>query len=65
MLEEYQVMLLKFQEFKQSLLNFEHEAGSAVLYKLLSFDIVEDMVVNLEEQLADAEQVLKQYAYEN
>ena len=61
MLEEYQVMMLQFQEFKKSLVNFEHEAGSAVLYKLLAFDIVED----LERQLTDAQDVLKQYAYEN
>lgn len=65
MLEEYQVMLLQFQEFKKSLVNFEHEAGSAVLYKLLAFDIVENLVEDLERQLTDAQDVLKQYAYEN
>ena len=65
MLEEYQVMMLQFEEFKKSLVNFEHEAGSAVLYKLLAFDIVEDLVGDLERQLNDAQDVLKQYAYEN
>lgn len=65
MLEEYQVMMLQFQDFKKSLVNFEHEAGSAVLYKLLAFDIVEDLVEDLERQLTDAQDVLKQYAYEN
>jgi hypothetical protein len=65
MLEEYQVMMLQFQEFKKSLVNFEHEAGSAVFYKLLAFDIVEDLVEDLERQLTDAQDVLKQYAYEN
>jgi hypothetical protein len=65
MLEEYQVMMLQFQEFKKSLVNFEHEAGSAVLYKLLAFDIVEYLVEDLERQLTDAQDVLKQYAYEN
>jgi hypothetical protein len=65
MLEEYQVMMLQFQEFKKSLVNFEHEAGSAVLYKLLAFDIVEDLVEDLERQLTDAQDVIKQYAYEN
>lgn len=58
-------MLLQFQEFKKSLVNFEHEAGSAVLYKLLAFDIVENLVEDLERQLTDAQDVLKQYAYEN
>lgn len=65
MLEEYNVMMVQFEEFKKSLVNFEHEAGSAVLYKLLAFDIVEDLVVDLEKHLKDAEDVLKQYAYEN
>lgn len=65
MLEEYNVMMFQFEEFKKSLVNFEQEAGSAVLYKLLAFDIVEDLVVDLERQLTDAEEVLKQYAYEN
>ena len=65
MLEEYQVMMLQFQEFKKSLVNFEQEAGGAVLYKLLAFDIVEDLVGDLERQLTDAQDVLKQYAYEN
>lgn len=65
MLEEYQVMMLRFEEFKKSLVDFEHEAGSAVLYKLLAFDIVENLVEDLERQLTDAQDVLKQYAYEN
>lgn len=64
MFEQYDEMLLKFQEFKKSLVDFEHEAGSAVLYKLLAFDIIENMVENLEESLSDAHETLKQYAYE-
>lgn len=64
MFEQYDEMLLRFQEFKKSLIDFEHEAGSAVLYKLLAFDIIENMVENLEENLSDAHETLKQYAYE-
>jgi hypothetical protein len=65
MLEEYEVMIMKFMEFKKSLADFEYEAGSVVLYKLLAFDVVEEMVLNLDEQLADAQEVLKKYSYEN
>lgn len=64
MFEQYDEMLLKFQEFKKSIVGFKHEAGNAVLYKLLAFDVIENMVDNLEESISDAHETLKQYAYE-
>lgn len=64
MFEQYDEMLLRFQDFKKSLADFKHEAGNAVLYKLLAFEVIENMVENLEESLSDAHETLKQYAYE-
>lgn len=64
MTKEYEKMISKYEEFFESVGEFREAAGGDVLYKLLSFDLVEDKLQSLTEDFKEIYEVFNGYGYE-